>query len=231
MVAGGFVPGQGPIHRLQGIAQAQVGGVQTVLLAAGQKQAGHGARSVAEFLRQGKQIILWRHNAVRENCLIFMPAAELGQFGLDFRHRGKTGAPGVLLRRSKSAFHSTVSAHRKPHDISALRYGLNAEKPTAERWQFLIDVGEILGAAGHIGIKASLHFGNDQNSPVGAGQVFGLGIAQPAGAVVSQAMQQVHHWRGGQISGIRHGNKHRCCHAERFRHDVTAEKCHGLPLL
>ena len=39
------------------------------------------------------------------------------------------------------------------------------------------------------------------------------------------------HWRGGQISGIRHGNKHRCCHAERFRHDVTAEKCHGLPLL
>ena len=101
----------------------------------------------------------------------------------------------------------------------------------AERWQFLINVGEILGAAGHIGIKAALHFGNDQNSPVGAGQVFGLGIAQPAGAVVSQAMQQVHHWRGGQISGIRHGNKHRCCHAERFRHDVTAEKCHGLPLL
>lgn len=92
-----------------------------------QKQAGHGARSVAEFLHQVKQIILWRHNAVRENCLIFMPAAELGQFGLDFRHRGKTGAPGVLLRRSKSAFHSTVSAHRKPHNISALRYGLNAE--------------------------------------------------------------------------------------------------------
>ena len=42
------------------------------------KQAGHGARSVAEFLHQVKQIILWRHNAVRENCLIFMPAAELG---------------------------------------------------------------------------------------------------------------------------------------------------------